>query len=133
MARKFKVNTTYIVGAVLGILALYVVYRSTNGVSMGCPGSQVYCPGVGCVSGMDKCFPGSRGGASAVFSKESFTVPESTPKTYQMEIPAFQYAEFPKPPQMKVDFTPKDKFLKCPDNTFGDGQCLMEFQVDRPL
>lgn len=38
-----------------------------------CPGSQVYCPGVGCVSGMDKCQSGNSGGASAVFSKETFT------------------------------------------------------------
>lgn len=37
-----------------------------------CPGSQVYCPGVGCVSGQDKCFAGSMGGASAIFSKETF-------------------------------------------------------------
>lgn len=46
-----------------------------------CPGSQVYCPGVGCVSGQDKCFAGSLGGASKVFSKETFamkTCPDGT-------------------------------------------------------
>jgi hypothetical protein len=131
MARKFKLNATYMVGAVLAVLALYVVYRSTTSVSMGCPGSQVYCPGVGCVSGMDKCIPGNRGGPSAVFSKESFANNADAPK-YELIHREFEYAELPKPPQMKVSFTPKDKFLKCPDNTFGDGQCLMEFQTDRP-
>ncbi len=39
-----------------------------------CPGSQVYCPGVGCVSGQDKCFAGSLGGASKIFSKETFAM-----------------------------------------------------------
>lgn len=44
-----------------------------------CPGSQVYCPGVGCVSGQDKCFAGSLGGPSKVFSKETFkTCPDKT-------------------------------------------------------
>lgn len=44
-----------------------------------CPGSQVYCPGVGCVSGQDKCFAGSLGGASKIFSKETFTTcPDNT-------------------------------------------------------
>lgn len=38
-----------------------------------CPGSQVYCPGVGCVSGQDKCFPHALGGAAAIFSKETFS------------------------------------------------------------
>lgn len=130
MARKLKMNTTYLVGGVLALLALYVVFRSMGAVGGQCPGSQVYCPGVGCVSGMDKCIPGSRGGPSAVFSKESFANKVDAPK-YELIHREFQYAELPKPPQMKVGFTPKDKFIKCPDNTFGDGQCLMDFQTDR--
>ena len=44
-----------------------------------CPGSQVYCPGVGCVSGQDKCFPHALGGAGKIFSKETFkTCPDKT-------------------------------------------------------
>jgi hypothetical protein len=127
MARKFKFNTAYIVGAVIAVAILYVAFRNMKVTGMACPGSQVYCPGVGCVSGMDKCFPGSRGGASAVFSKESFSVPQSSPKKYELDIQPYKYEDMPKPPQMKVNYTPKDKFIKCPDNTFGDGQCLMEF------
>lgn len=126
MARKVKFNTTYMVGAVIAVAILYVAFRSMGVVGETCPGSQVYCPGVGCVSGMDKCIPGSRGGANAVFSKEPF-VSNSNPPKYEMILRPFQFAELPKPPQMKVNFTPKDKFIKCPDNTFGDGQCLMEF------
>lgn len=130
MARKFKMNTTYIAGAVLAVVALYVAFRSFGVVGSQCPGSQVYCPGVGCVSGMDKCIPGSRGGPNAVFSKEPF-VTNSNPPKYEMMIRPFHFDEMPKPPQMKVSCTPKDKFIKCPDNTFGDGQCLMDFQTDR--
>jgi len=45
----------------------------------GCPADQFYCPGVGCLSGQDKCKPMSVGGASAVFSKETFDMPSNTP------------------------------------------------------
>jgi hypothetical protein len=45
----------------------------------GCPADQFYCPGVGCLSGKDKCKPMSVGGASAVFSKETFDMPSNTP------------------------------------------------------
>ena len=40
-----------------------------------CPGSMVHCPGVGCVSGPDKCVAGAKGGPSAIFSTtwEKFT------------------------------------------------------------
>jgi hypothetical protein len=55
---------------VLFLVVNYLVLPVT-GKQM-CPGSQVYCPNVGCVSGKDKCFAGSLGGASAIFSKETF-------------------------------------------------------------
>jgi hypothetical protein len=59
---------------VLAVVALFVLSSTlTGGISSSlCQGTYVYCPGVGCVSGPDKCFPGSKGGASAVFSKEGF-------------------------------------------------------------
>lgn len=75
-----------------------------------CPGSQVYCPGVGCVSGQDKCFAGSLGGASAIFSKETFT-----------QWPGAGVRA--NPPIYKEAFVNK----KCPDGTRSDGPCLLEF------
>ncbi len=57
---------------VFAVLAVGVFFLSSVPIMSGCPGSQVMCPGVGCVSGLDKCFAGSKGGPSAVFSKETF-------------------------------------------------------------
>lgn len=76
-----------------------------------CPGSQVYCPGVGCVSGQDKCFAGSMGGASKIFSKETFTQwpgagVTATPPVYDVA---------------------KESFTTCPDKTRSDGPCLLQF------
>jgi hypothetical protein len=68
-------------------LAFFVIFFIVNyfvSPVMGaktCPGSQVFCPGVGCVSGQDKCFPHALGGASKIFSKETFamkTCPDGT-------------------------------------------------------
>jgi len=75
-----------------------------------CPGSQVYCPGVGCVSGQDKCFPHALGGAGAIFSKETFSQwpgagVRATPPVYDVA---------------------KESFTTCPDKTRSDGPCLME-------
>jgi hypothetical protein len=112
MAKKFKIPIW--VWLVVAAVVLFVVVRGgTDMASMSCPGSQVYCPGVGCVSGQDKCFPGSRGGASAVFSKESFT-----------QWPGVGVRA--KPPIYDVA---KETFVnkKCPDGTRSDGPCLLEF------
>ena len=100
---------SFTVTAIVVILIRWVM----SGTSGFCPDSLYYCPGVGCVSGQDKCFPGSRGGASAVFSKETF-------------------AQWPgagvraKPPVYDVA---KENFVskKCPDGTRSDGPCLLEF------
>lgn len=72
-----------------------------------CPSSQVYCPGVGCLSGKDKCIPGSKGGPSAVFSKEGF------------EVGSFPTWNTSKPPPTEIK--------RCPGNYRSDGPCLMEF------
>lgn len=61
------------VGIVLLIVAALFLTKSGEQVVADCPGSQVYCAGVGCVSGKDKCVPGAVGGPSKVFSKETFT------------------------------------------------------------
>jgi len=53
----------------IGLLVLVVFgYVSVQGPGVQCNGSMVYCPGVGCVSGPDKCKPSSTGGPSATFS-----------------------------------------------------------------
>ena len=112
MAKRMKLNWTWIgIGIVLVIVILLYTVPSISPNS--CPGSQVYCPGVGCVSGQDKCFPGSRGGASSVFSKETFKQwpgigITATPPIYEAT---------------KENFVNK----KCPDGTRTDGPCLMEF------
>jgi hypothetical protein len=64
-------------GLGLALVLLVVLARMTtqSAVLTGCLDSQVYCPGVGCISGTDKCIPGSVGGPSRVFSKETFTNP----------------------------------------------------------
>jgi hypothetical protein len=63
------------VSVTIVVLAVAALFLSNGGgqVVADCPGSQVYCAGVGCVSGMDKCVPGAVGGPSKVFSKETFT------------------------------------------------------------
>jgi hypothetical protein len=81
--------------AVVAVVMLMMPGRA--GAVMGCPGSQVYCPGVGCLSGMDKCLPGARGGPSAVFSKEGFASP------------------------------PPGVTKTCPGKLRSDGPCLMQF------
>jgi len=113
MAKRMKINWIW-VGLVLAIVAVVIVVYSIPSMSPnGCPGSQVYCPGVGCVSGQDKCFAGSQGGASAVFSKETF---KQWPGPGVTAKPPFYEAV-------------KEKFVnkKCPDGTRTDGPCLMEF------
>ena len=109
MARKFKIPIW--VWPIVAVVVLFAVVGGGTGLAgMSCPGSQVYCPGVGCVSGQDKCFPGSRGGASSVFSKETFT-----------QWPGVGVRA--KPPVYKESFVNK----KCPDGTRSDGPCLLEF------
>lgn len=94
---------------VLLLLLNYVVFPITR--VQACPGSQVYCPGVGCVSGQDKCFAGSLGGASKIFSKETFG---------QWPGPGVQST----PPSYSAT---KEAFTTCPDKTRSDGPCLLEF------
>jgi hypothetical protein len=67
-----------VVLAVVAVVALFFVNGGTPMMGQ-CPGSQVYCPGVGCLSGLDKCVPGNAGGPSTVFSREAFTTMKSCP------------------------------------------------------
>ena len=61
----------------VGLLVLIVGgFITFQGPGIQCAGSMIYCPGVGCVSGPDKCNVGYKGGPSSVFSttweKEQF-------------------------------------------------------------
>lgn len=97
----------------LGVL-VYVLTMNGTPVGEGCPGSQVYCPGVGCVSGPDKCQPGASGGPSAVFSKETFAA-----------WPGAGYTSTP-PNYSKETFAMPRKMKTCPGGTRTDGPCLMD-------
>lgn len=77
---------TVIFGIILVVVITYIIFFRRPMNINGCPGSQVYCPGVGCVSGPDKCFPGASGGASKIFSKETF-VSKSCPGNYRSDGP----------------------------------------------
>ena len=65
------------VGVLVGVVTIAILFLRKGGAQAiaDCPGSLVYCPGVGCVSGPDKCVTGSTGGPNAVFSRETFVNP----------------------------------------------------------
>lgn len=114
------------------VVALVVFFALTTMVAapaaMGCPGSQIYCPGVGCVSGPDKCFAGNQGGPSAVFSKEGFEVMK--PKSWDMGFSG--HAALFWPGKGKTSIPPeygREKFVSksCPGGYRSDGPCLMDF------
>ena len=96
----------------LGLLVLMVFgYVSVQGPGVQCEGSKVYCPGVGCVSGPDKCKPSSIGGPSATFSTtwehEQFT----NGKDMWPEIPKF--VEVPSRPMSTCDNNTRAPDGKC--------------------
>jgi hypothetical protein len=72
------------------VLAGYVSFQAPG---VQCPGSMVYCPGVGCVSGPEKCIPGATGGPMATFSTtwEGFT----NGKDMFPEVPVFAVGSTP--------------------------------------
>jgi hypothetical protein len=108
MARKSRSYMLPILVAV-GVVAVFLLF-SGNAPSMTCPHPLYACPGVGCVSGPDKCTPFAQGGPSRVFSHETF-------KNW----PGVGYTAIP--PEYKEHFVNK----KCPDGSRSDGPCLMEF------
>ena len=120
--------TWYVVAAVV---AVAVFFMSAGGADASCPGSQVYCPGVGCVSGPDKCIPGNKGGPSAVFSREGFDIMK--PKPWNADWAAFIPPAFRSWPGVGAPSTPpdygKEGFVSktCPGKYRSDGPCLMEF------
>lgn len=80
MAKKWNLSRIASIVAALFVV-LFISIPKWSKMTGGCPGSQIYCPGVGCVSGQDKCFPGARGGPSTVFSKEGFVSKQCPDKT----------------------------------------------------
>jgi hypothetical protein len=104
---KFRVpKWAYIALAAVVLLALVTKMGGASAVG-GCLDTQTYCPGVGCLSGADKCTPGASGGPSIVFSKEGF------------EASSFPQWNTAKPPPTEIK--------RCPGNYHSDGPCLMEF------
>jgi len=73
---KFSLPKKVPVWAIVAVVVIVALFLMRGGTQMmvQCPGSQVYCPGVGCLSGADKCTAGAMGGPSKVFSKETFEV-----------------------------------------------------------
>jgi hypothetical protein len=113
MARKMSKKHLFgtfglVVGLVVLVGVLSIVMNTGSGMT--CPHPLYSCPGVGCVSGPDKCIPFSQGGPSRVFSKETFK-----------QWPGVGYTATP--PEYKEHFVNK----KCPDGSRSDGPCLMEF------
>ena len=125
---KFPRWTWYIVVAVLAVAVFFMAGASKQA---DCPGSQVWCPGVGCVSGSDKCFAGSKGGPTAVFSKEGFEIMK--PKPWNADWAKAIEPAFESWPGAGKKSTPpdygKETFVnkRCPDGSRTDGPCLMEF------
>jgi len=121
--------TWYVI--VAGIAVIVFFMAGGTAIRPDCPGSQVFCPGVGCVSGSDKCFAGNQGGPSAVFSKEGFEVMK--PKPWNADWAAAIQPAFESWPGIgKTSMPPdygKETFVnkRCPDGTRTDGPCLMEF------
>jgi hypothetical protein len=131
MARKMKIPTwAYAVVAVV-VLGVLVSMVASPAMDMTCPGSYIYCPGVGCVSGKDKCFPGAKGGPTKVFSHETFDVPK--PKAWQEGWEKTIPQMFGKWPGSGVKSVPpdygKETFVSktCPGGYRSDGPCLMDF------
>lgn len=116
---------------VVGVVAVIVFFMAGVPAMRQCPGSQVMCPGVGCVSGADKCVAGNKGGPSAVFSKEGFEVMK--PKPWNADFAKFTDAAFSSWPGTSKSSSPpdygKEAFVnrQCPDGSRTDGPCLLEF------
>jgi hypothetical protein len=124
---KFPRWSWYVVVALIAVVVFFVSGSTTTS----CPGSQVWCPGVGCVSGPDKCFAGNKGGPSNVFSKEGFEVMK--PKSWNVDWakftdPAFHFWPGSGKKSMPPEYG-KEGFVnrKCPDGSRTDGPCLMDF------
>ena len=118
--------TWYIVFAILAAAVFFMSGASSQQAE--CPGSQVWCPGVGCVSGPDKCSPGSKGGASVTFSKEGFEVMKPKPWNTDWAPAAFKSWPGSGKKSTPPDYG-KETFVnkRCPDGSRTDGPCLMEF------
>lgn len=108
MAKIRLPKWAYNIGFALLIVVAIALRWHWAGYSLGggCLDTQTYCPGVGCLSGPDKCVPGAKGGPSAVFSKEGF------------EIGSFPKWDTAKPAPIEMK--------RCPGNYRSDGPCLMQ-------
>lgn len=115
------------VGVAVGLLAIVWFVQPVGKATNGCAASQFYCPGVGCLSGPDKCKAGNGGGPARVFSSvEHFEVfrpadLKESPATEPFESSSFGTFETVIPPS--------GARKSCPGGTRSDGACLMEFST----
>lgn len=116
--KRSKIPLWGIALAIVAVLTVVVVMTRSAVSVTGCAPSQYYCPGVGCLSGPDKCVAGSKGGPSAVFSKEAF-------KSW----PGVGFTSTPPEYGDKEHFvaSPPGVKSKCRGGTRTDGPCLMDF------
>jgi hypothetical protein len=127
MAKRVLSNRWMLIGAVVlvGLAWLLWAAQPVARAVNGCAANQFYCPGVGCLSGPDKCKAGNAGGPARVFSSvEHFEVLrpadlKQSPVTEPFE--ASTFGTFPKVSPPRVERK------SCPGGTRSDGACLMEF------
>lgn len=118
-----------VVGSLLVVaaVAVLVFVQPVAKVANGCAASQVYCPGVGCLSGPDKCKAGNAGGPTRVFSSvEHFEVLRPADLKESPLTEPFEASSFGSFPAIAV---PTGARKACPGGTRSDGACLMEFST----
>jgi hypothetical protein len=126
MAKRLSRKSILMGAAALVVLGVLIwVVQPVARVANGCAANQFYCPGVGCLSGPDKCKAGNAGGPARVFSSvEHFEVLrpsdlKDTPVTEPFEVSSFGTFPTVSPPSIQRK--------SCPGGTRSDGACLMEF------
>lgn len=126
MAKKSPKWPLYLGALLVVAFVVVVVFPAAGPTVTGCAANQFYCPGVGCLSGPDKCQAGAAGGPSRVFSSvEHFEV--LRPKEGMTSAPVtepFEASSFPSFPKLSVEPVTRKA---CPGGTRSDGACLMEF------
>lgn len=124
--RRISQRTLVTVGVVLlAVLAVVWFVQPVARVTNGCAANQFYCPGVGCLSGPDKCKAGNAGGPSRVFSSvEHFEVLRPADLKESPVTEPFEASSFGTFPAVSA---PSIQRKSCPGGTRSDGACLMEF------
>lgn len=111
----------------VGLLAVVWFVQPVGKAANGCAANQFYCPGVGCLSGADKCKAGNAGGPARVFSSvEHFEVLRPTDLKESPVTEPFEASSFGTFPKVSP---PSGERRSCAGGTRSDGACLMEFST----